>query len=515
MLRLECALSWFELVFVMDKFTALDGFFLNAVSAVTSRFSRAGGRADPNSAVQLPDEVERLDYLVCSQLYQQSKFIQRIVDTYPYESAQKEPEFDFDEEVDTEDLKQSLRDVQVFNIAQGYTGAMDGFIEASVLSRIHGDAYLIIGVDDGQAFDQPVNEAAIRSIDWLYCCSGQYLTFDTTRRGFYQFSVDARSEVEELRGTRYIHRSRVLPFAGKKLPGELYRDNGHRNDSVIQAIFSEFCRFVNAVNAGAGMLSSHSIFKYKLAGLASLKGVQGQEALVNRFTSIKLGLNSIGGLFFDAEREDADFIQRQYSGVDTLTSLILDIFVAVSDMPRSKLLGSSNTGAFSEGGESDRYEWAQRVASWQQFNWKANLEQLAWYLMLSQGMRAERRNYCVRFPSILQLTDKETAELRKLYSESDVNYLNAGVLMAEEVRESRFGGTQFNEEITLDDDFEESPELEEPEEQPPEAEEAMDAIKVDPQSNKIILSEGQLIPLSDYDRILEELELEGFEDADR
>lgn len=504
----------------MDRFVALDGFFLNAVSAVTSRFSRAGGRADPNSAVQLPNEVERLDWGVCSKLYQQSKFIQRIVDTYPYESAIEEPEFDFDEEIDSEDIKQALRDLQVYNIAEAYNGAMQGFIEASVLSRIHGDAYLILGINDGQEFDQPVNEEGIRSIDWLYCCSGQFLTPDTTRRGFYQFSVDVRSEVEALQKTRFLHRSRVLPFAGKKLPGELYRDNGHRNDSVIQAIFAEFCRFVNAVNAGAGMLSSHSIFKYKLAGLASLKGVQGTEALTNRFTSIMLGLNSIGGLFFDSEREDADFIQRQYSGVDTLTSLILDIFVAVSDMPRSKLLGSSNTGAFSEGGESDRYEWAQRIISWQQFNWKANLEQLAWYLMLAQGMRTTRRNYCVRFPSILQLTNKEKAELKKLYSESDVNYLNAGVLMAEEIRESRFGGTQFNEEITLDDDnYSEEPEgeIEEPdtEIEEPDTEEAMDAIKVDPKSNKIILSEGQLIPLSDYDRILEELELEGFEDVDR
>jgi phage-related protein (TIGR01555 family) len=486
----------------------LDGFFLNAVSAVTSRFSRSGGRGDPNSAVSLPDTVERLDSRTCFQLYQQSKFIQKIVDTYPEESAMMEPEWDVtdDDVLDVDALQQALRDLKVYNTGESYTGTMNGFVEASVLSRLDGDGFLIMGINDGQDFDQPVNDLAIRSVDWLYCCSGNYLTRDATRRDFYQFSTDIRSGVESLRGVRYIHESRVLSFAGKKLPGELFKDNGYRNDSIVQAIFSEFCRFINSVNAGAGMLSSHSIFKYKLAGLSSLKGTQGQETLVNRFTSIMLGLNSIGGLFFDANMEDADFIQRQYSGVDTLTSLILDIFVAVSDMPRSKLLGSSNSSAFSEGGQSDRYEWSQKVHAWQVKNWKSNLELLAWYLLPN---RQNTIKYQVRFPSILQLTDKEQAELRNLYADADTKYITAGVLMTEEVRESRFGGTDFNTEITLQNEEPEDVE----EEEAPESEDvetAEDSIKIDPVTGKIVLPDNSLIPLSDYDRILEDLETEDF-----
>ena len=415
-----------------------------------------------------------------------------------------EPEWDVTNDgVDVDSLQQLLRDIRVYNVGESYSGAMNGFVEASVLSRLDGDAFLIVGVSDGQAFDQPVNLPGIHSVDWLYCCSGNYLVRDATRRDYYQFSTDIRSEVEGLRGVRYIHESRVLPFAGKKLPGELFRDNGYRNDSIIQAIFSEFCRFVNSVNAGAGMLSSHSIFKYKLAGLSSLKGVQGQEALVNRFTSIMLGLNSVGGLFFDANMEDADFIQRQYSGVDTLTGLILDIFLAVSDMPRSKFLGSSNSSAFSEGGQSDRYEWAQKVHAWQVKNWKPNLELLAWYLLPN---RQNSIKYQVRFPSILQLTDKEQAELRNLYADADTKYITAGVLMTKEVRESRFGGTDFNTEITLNDEAE----TEDIEEQEIELETAEDAIKIDPATGKIVLPDNSLIPLSDYDRILEDLETEDF-----
>lgn len=476
---------------------ALDGFFLNAVSAVTSRFSRSGGAGDPSSAVMLPDSVQRLDYLICSQLYQQSKFVQRIIDVYPTESGMVDPEFNSESNtIDTVALSRALRQLTVYNISESYRGTIPALKEASILSRLDGDGYLIIGVNDGQEFDQPVNESSIQSVDWLYCVSGNYLKRDATRRDYYQFSVDISSQIDDLKTTRYIHESRIIHLAGKKLPGELFRDNGHQNDSIMQAIFAEFVRFINSVNAGSSMLSSHSIFKYKLNGLKDLKGVQGQEALTNRFMNIMLGLNSIGGLFFDAQMEDAEFIQRQYNGVDTLTGLILDIFVAASDMPRSKLLGSSNSTSFSEGGESDRYEWAQRVKSWQVENWKAPLELLSKYVLLAQGQSVDD-DFSVDFPSILQLTDKEVAELKKLYSESDTAYLNAGVLTALEVRESRFGGTDFNCEITLG----ELPV--EPVEKPV----AEDAVYlVNPTTNKIILPNNQVLPLSDYDRILESLE---------
>jgi hypothetical protein len=81
--------------------------------------------------------------------------------------------------------------------------------------------------------------------------------------------------------------------------------------------------------------------------------------------------------------------------------------------------------------------------------------------------------------------------------------------MTEEVRESRFGGTDFNTEITLQNEAPEDVEEEEAAESE-DVETAEDSIKIDPVTGKIILPDNSLIPVSDYDRILEDLETEDF-----
>ena len=167
--------------------------------------------------------------------------------------------------------------------------------------------------------------------------------------------------------------------------------------------------------------------------------------------SINSGLSTIGGLVLDADGEDADFATQNYGGAKDILLHLLDRLVAVSDMPKSKLLGSSNSSAFSEGGLSDRYEWASCVERFQVNHWEEPLTILSDYLFRAKkAFNLGEFDYAIEFPSILQLTHKEEAELRKLYAESYRIHLDGGILLPDEVRNSLFGGSSYNIDITLD-----------------------------------------------------------------
>ena len=46
-------------------------------------------------------------------------------------------------------------------------GAKDAFLIAAILARQFGKSYILIGIDDGQELDQPVNKNSIKSVRWL------------------------------------------------------------------------------------------------------------------------------------------------------------------------------------------------------------------------------------------------------------------------------------------------------------------------------------------------------------
>jgi phage-related protein (TIGR01555 family) len=263
---------------------------------------------------------------------------------------------------------------------------------------------------------------------------------------------------------RRIHKSRVLRFPGKRLPYEILRTNGGYNDSIVQAMFNAFAQYNGAIGASSAMLQDYSVFVYKLKGLrntlegagAVTSGVVDKQKsptdkLLTRFKAIQMGMSIIKGLMLDADTEDASFMQRNYGGVTDIVNQLQDAMVAASDMPMARLFGSGRTGAFSESGKSDRYEWASLVSSYQAVQWQAHVETITRYICLAKDskMRGTVPEFEFKWHSILELTDAERAELRYKNAQADALYLAREVVTPEEVRESRFGGGDYGGEIVL------------------------------------------------------------------
>ena len=248
------------------------------------------------------------------------------------------------------------------------------------------------------------------------------------------------------------------------------------------------------------MLASHSVFKYKLNGLARLTNQENTELLQARFMGIIKGLSSMKGLFFDAQQEDADFINRTYGGVDALVNSLRDLFVSVAEMPHSMLFGTPTGGAFSESGASDRYEWASNVASYQRSEFLPNHTELLRLSCLAKDSPTRGgypEDLSIEYPSILQLTAKEKAEIRKIHAETDAIYIDKLVLSPLEARE-RFAGSVYYDEIDLIEGIEiEPPEREAEVESEDDAEVTVNDAAVEIINNKVRIN-GQLLPLSEY-----------------
>jgi len=254
-------------------------------------------------------------------------------------------------------------------------------------------------------------------------------------------------------GRHLIHKSRVIEFAGKRLWGNARGYNYGRDDSIVQAMFSEFVSWNTAIASSGNMINSHSLFKYKLKGLSQLVKSNDKSALYNRFNTMMMGLSSLRGYVLDADGEDIEFVNRNYSGVDKIIAELKESLASAANMPYTKIWGSPTGGAFSESGASDRYEWANIIDRYRSASIEPGLNRLTKLILLADN-KSIPKQWHWHWNSPLQLTLKEQAEMQNILADADTKNVNMGVLHPMEVRYSRFGNAEFNAVITLEDKYE-------------------------------------------------------------
>jgi len=466
-----------------------DGALINAFQSISNRLSGFGGSRDPASAIEI-NSVQSFSEETLSAIYRGYKLIQKIIDSLPEDANAKEIVIKQGKNaIDTNAILSQWRKIEVNCIDRTTKGVASAFVEAGILARLYGNAYIIIGVNDGQEdYSNPIDINNIKSIEWLAVRDKTQIKPIALDRNRYQVILDNRNQLPKEGATNQIHASRILRFHGTKLRGHMTRlgNQLYEDDSIIQSIFNEFTAYIMGLNSGASMLNSHSIFKYKLNGLAQLTKQQNTEDLKNRFQSILYGLSSIRGLVFDAQNEDAEFINRNYGGVDSIIIAIRDIFVAVSGMPHSLLFGSPIGGAFSESGASDRYMWANTIERYQRnqlLSLHTELLRLSCLAKESPTNGFYPEDLLIEYPSSLQLTRKEIAQLKKMNAETDKIYSQLGALSSSEIR-NRFSGAEYSDEIVLSPKTEFSTELTK-----------SDSVEIE--GNKIRIR-GKILPLSEY-----------------
>ncbi len=348
-----------------------------------------------------------------------------------------------------EDLGDRLDATKIEQRAELY-GVQEAFLLASCLARQFGKAYILVGVDDGNRLDKPIDKEAIASLRWLQVYDNSEI-LPISEHGHYP------PQLYELvnwgKGTTKIHRSRLLPFWGNRVLHGLGRGDGV---NIIQPLFDAYADWLQGIKAGSAMLHDFDVFTLGIKGLGQAmlgdrqtNTTTGSDAIIARATALDMGKSIVRGIIYDLENEQPGSVTRSYSGANEIVQALESRWVAVSGIPRFKLFGEiGGQGLANNQGLAMRAEWAILTQSFAQA-WITNLRSLLKLAFLAKDTPSQNIPQFRLSPNYdLQLTLQEKMELEKAAAERSKILVDLGAIAPNEIR-TGYEGSAFSPDIVL------------------------------------------------------------------
>jgi phage-related protein (TIGR01555 family) len=332
--------------------------------------------------------------------------------------------------------------------------------EVVKLQRLYGGAGLVLLIDDGLPEEEPVDPAKIRAVRGYVPLSRHALIpedfsiTDYSKPSHYRITTSQRLTPEQ-EGSYVnvrIHSTRIARFDGLYLPWNVRVRNTGWGQSVLQLIWEAYKRYESALAGLENMTSDADLFVHKIPGLFQRIASGNESDLRKRLEANSLSRSVYGGMVVDTE-EDLQFLNRALANIANATDPFVKDLQAATGWPASILMGDSPGGLGKEGRFEERV-WASLVEQWQEVYCRTAITEIFGYILASREGPTRGRppaSWSVHFPSVFTQTDEEKAALRLQIAQVDAQYIQLGVLNPLEVREARFGGTEYSIETTLNE----------------------------------------------------------------
>lgn len=372
-------------------------------------------------------------------------------------------------------------------------GAQDALFEALCYERAYGGGAILIGADDGQTdLTQPLDEKNIKSVSWLNSLTGgrdgecvawsYYRDPGSPKYGKPEVymvrnigvpvtpnpapGTTVKPPLEQIQGGgRYgygelvfwIHESRLLVFGGQPVSRRALVQMRGWGDSIFTRVDRVLQQYSQT---WAGIANVMQDFKQDVLGIDGLgqkvnsnaKAPGGGNAFVTRAKTIQLTRSIARMLLIDKDKESMQRLMASLTGVpEVLQQFCLRLAAAV-DMPVALLFGQAPAGLNATGASDIRFFY-DRVKAKQRRRLLPQVKRLIRLIMLAKEGPTDGVEYAkwsVNFRPLYQETETEKVANRKTQAETDVAYINAGVLSAAEVTASRFGGADYSTDTQLD-----------------------------------------------------------------
>lgn len=356
-------------------------------------------------------------------------------------------------------VNETIADFEEYLKASQFHHALSEVVK---LQRLYGGAGLVLLIDDGLPPEEPVEANRIRAIRGFVPLSRYELIpedfsiTDYSRPSHYRITTsqklteDQQSSYVNVR----IHHTRIARFDGLYLPWNIRVRNTGWGQSVLQLIWEAYKRYESALSGLESMATDADVFIHKIPGLFQRIAAGNESDLRKRLEANNLARSVYGGMVVDTE-EQVDFLNRSLGNIASATDPFVKDLQASTGWPASILMGDSPGGLGKEGRFEERV-WASIVEQWQEVYCRTPISEVFQYILLSKEGPTRGRppeSWSVHFPSVFTETDSEKAALRLQVAQVDAQYVNLGVLQAVEIREARFGGTEYSIETTLNPDI--------------------------------------------------------------
>lgn len=401
----------------------------------------------------------RLTDQALEDIYHEDGFAARIVDCVPTEALRRGLDVVVKDASVASVTKSKIEDLQ----------ASRKLLEAWTWGRLYGGALMLVGADDGQPPNVPIDYSRLRAVRFLSVVDKRYAQpatwYDEPGDALApRFGTPRTYRVQRTGGgaaQEYAewHSSRVIRFDGVLTSRRRQLENNGWSESVLQRIFDKLEKFNGSYEATSSLLQEASVGVYKVKDLVSMMSSDGEDAIKTRLAIMDRAKSVSRAILVDADGEDYQRIEvGALSGLPATLDHYMMLLSGVSGIPVTILYGRSPAG-LNATGESDIRAFYSMIASEQTNELIPRATKLVQMILRSsEGPTGGREpdSWSVACPSLWEETPKEQREGRKLVADTDKVYLDAQVVTPEEIAVNRFRPEGWSEETSIETDLREA-----------------------------------------------------------
>ena len=298
-------------------------------------------------------------------------------------------------------------------------------------ARLYGTSFIVMAVDDGNTPDMPldINKVKlgglrhVKVIDRTQINRGDVTpNTDVMSRNFGMPEFYRMTEG----ASQKIHHTRVIRFDAVPLPYREFQRNNYFSDSVLDRMYESITNFNTVSQAAATMVYETNVDIMKVKNLMQyLQTAEGTATLTKRFTLAGMQKSINNMLILDTE-EDFEKKSNSFSGLPELLDRYGSAVTGASDIPATRLLGSSASG-LNATGEGDLKNYYDMIKSKQITKYKSKLDLFDNIMAKSLGLKDDL-DLAYTFNPLFQMTLKEIADTNYIDAQRDDIYLNHGVI---------------------------------------------------------------------------------------
>ena len=349
-------------------------------------------------------------------------------------------------------------------------------------AKVFGGSTMLMGIDDGGGWEDPLDEDNIKEVEFLQVYDRYRITWETA--DLYEetdnpkFGTPEWYKVTPIQSNTVafkVHETRVLRFDGPLTDEKSFKENNSWNESAYQGTTKQLINLDSSYAAVKNVIDDFIQIIIKVEGLQQMVAAGEDDLIKTRLNIIDLGRHMMNTIMLDS-KEEYTKESSSVAGLDKLLNQFQIAYSAVTDIPLTIMFGTSPKGMDATG-DSDIQIYYDQIADAQEVEMLNPMERLVKLLMLQKEgptNGVELENWAIDFNSLWQPTEKETVETRKAQAETDKMYIDSGVLKADEVAISRFGGDRYSIETEIDETMHSESELLNPD----------GSVKTDPEEQK-------------------------------
>lgn len=318
------------------------------------------------------------------------------------------------------------KQVQAIDDEEKRLGYRQKVKEARTLARKDGGAAIVIGTNDRDLSSEiDIQKIGIGGVKYLTVCNRTEIQpGDKDQNPLSSTFGEPKVYRIAVEGARDIHPSRIIRFIGNPIRQMGYWDGW--GDSLWMELRTAIRNSDQIAAAVAALVEEAKVDVISLENLANnMVTTEAENQLVRRFSAMGTLKSMVNALVID---KNDDYTQKTltFQGLTDIQSMALMIMSGMADIPATRLLGRSPQG-MNATGESDMRNYYDKIRAGQQVDLGPVIAPMD-AMMVRSALGDWPAGIIYKWNPLYQMTDKEAADLEKVYADTVTVYANNGTV---------------------------------------------------------------------------------------